>query len=608
MDWYVSLCSMILLQDTDGGLLQYEAFPFILLASCQAGLVMAGLLLAVRGAHYEYELPVGNPSELAVDAAAPRGSVRWKWVVFCCILAGVYLMAARGFVNEETDRNLLFNPLVTFGLGLIRLAKGRCEDPEAQVNLDQKRQEWVAMCQSFNELVRQYRSDRQVCSTKKRYITDYSFIKRKPDSPIRNIFLFFMETTRADMTPFNYSSPVAKKFTPAAAEQKGVTPFMEEFVKKSRYSVNSKSVASYTIKAMISALCSIYPLPRNHISEHKYEFYRMCLPHLLRKYGNFSAGFFQPMIMGFDHQDSIFNNSGFDISFGAEALVREKARFGRPPGYYINCLGYEDGPFRRPMMEWVDNVTREGKPFFLSYSASVSHGDFRTPPYWIPRRFVKDDWTLNRYLNAQSFMDDFIRKVMQDFEDRNLTKNTLFIFLGDHGVSLGEHGLWQTPQIPYETQFNIPIIIYSGNERWLRKFPPRRVNDSWTTLDVIPTVLDALRFDGKMTDFGGDYLYEGQSMIRDGKYELRVQVSLSNPGMSYLVLREKGRKIAFAENGDKKEEVYDLENDPEEEKKIKPEMMSPELQKWVEEMRAVRSLYINKTTEWYMNGTMSLRK
>jgi uncharacterized sulfatase len=89
------------------------------------------------------------------------------------------------------------------------------------------------------------------------------------------------------------------------------------------------------------------------------------------------------------------------------------------------------------------------------------------------------------YLASMTFMDAQFGLVLAELKKQGLDKNTLVVFISDHGYNLGEHGLWQKRSL-YEDSARVPFII---------RDPDNKTNGQSTKrvaelLDLYPTVAD----------------------------------------------------------------------------------------------------------------------
>ena len=454
---------------------------------------------------------------------------------------------------------------------------------------------WYKNCLTIEEIIKQYRNPEQLCKSKKDYVNDFSFLKRTSKSPIKNLVVFFLESTRSDIHPFNYTSFFAKNFMyKEAREGEDITPFLREIARNSTYSTNAKSIGSITTKAQLAGLCSMFPYPGNYGPEHNKKYYKTCLPELLNKYSNMSTGFINSGL-DYANQRKILKRTGFDTVIFAEDL--KTGKYGVRPKKMINMMGYEDQYFRKIINDWVDTQVKEGKNFFLTYSSLLTHVYFDTPSDWPKKKLIKVK-TCNDYVNAIRYIDNFLKDFFNDFKAKNLLEDTLFVVLGDHGISCGEHGVWYIPEITYETQFNIPMIFYTENKEWKKSFPPRRIIQQWNTIDLLPTIFDAFRFNGTHQEFNDEYLYEGQSVLRK-EYEERVQFSYASPGFHSLTLREGTKKVVLPGTGHPNESIYDLEKDENEDHELKFENINKDFQNWVREMRDIKKIFLYHIKKWY---------
>ncbi len=93
---------------------------------------------------------------------------------------------------------------------------------------------------------------------------------------------------------------------------------------------------------------------------------------------------------------------------------------------------------------------------------------------------------LTQYYGMITQMDAQIGRVLDKLDELNLADDTLVIFVGDHGYSMGSHG-FVGKQTMYEEGIRTPLIVRYPR---LRRGPP--THDALTTLmDICPTILEA---------------------------------------------------------------------------------------------------------------------
>ncbi|QBQ42858.1 DUF4976 domain-containing protein [Sphingobacterium psychroaquaticum] len=99
------------------------------------------------------------------------------------------------------------------------------------------------------------------------------------------------------------------------------------------------------------------------------------------------------------------------------------------------------------------------------------------------------EWKFNRYmidyLNTAESMDRNIGKVLDYVDQRQLTDNTIVIYLSDQGFYMGEHG-WFDKRWMYEESFRTPMVM---------RYPPlikphTELNAKVVNADIAPTLLE----------------------------------------------------------------------------------------------------------------------
>jgi arylsulfatase A-like enzyme/Tfp pilus assembly protein PilF len=129
---------------------------------------------------------------------------------------------------------------------------------------------------------------------------------------------------------------------------------------------------------------------------------------------------------------------------------------------------------------WLDK-NREEK-FFLWLHFYDPH-----TPYDPPEPF-KSEYPGRPYIGEIAYTDMVVGKAIDYLEKNNLLDKTIIVVVGDHGESLGEHKEASHGFFIYEASTWVPLIFrFPG-----RKYRGERVADLVRTIDITPTILEAL--------------------------------------------------------------------------------------------------------------------
>lgn len=151
-----------------------------------------------------------------------------------------------------------------------------------------------------------------------------------------------------------------------------------------------------------------------------------------------------------------------------------------------------------------------------------------------------------------SFVDDNLGMVLDTLEKEGLDKNTIVVFLGDHGFHLGDHGCWSKYSMLEETR-RVPLIVRvpgaPANGKSCQEFVE--------FVDLVPTLGELVNFDLPDNLEGTSFVpllvnpsqpWKKAAFMVDGNGGQMVRTR----NFSYLVLK-KGPVSAA---------LYDLEKDP----------------------------------------------
>ena len=107
---------------------------------------------------------------------------------------------------------------------------------------------------------------------------------------------------------------------------------------------------------------------------------------------------------------------------------------------------------------------------------------------------------IHGYHASVSFIDAQVGKVMQTLEALDLRKNTMVIFMSDHGYKIGEYGAW-CKHSNVEIDVRVPLII--SRETNDKKRKTGKTSDALVeNVDIFPTIVDLCglespKFEGK---------------------------------------------------------------------------------------------------------------
>ncbi|MEM6782524.1 MAG: sulfatase [Bacteroidota bacterium] len=191
------------------------------------------------------------------------------------------------------------------------------------------------------------------------------------------------------------------------------------------------------------------------------------------------------------------------------------------------------------------------------------------------------DTFYRRYAETLRALDESLGRVLDMLDERGLSDDTLVLYLGDNGFLLGEHGLIDKRNA-YEESIRIPMLA------WAPGFidPGSRIDGLVRNLDLAPTVLDLMKVETGIEMAGETFLPmltgESDGAGRDFLYEYYWEYAFPHTPTTFALRGDRYKFIYYHGVWDT-EELYDLQNDPEERVNL---IDVPDLQDKVRAMRA----------------------
>lgn len=175
----------------------------------------------------------------------------------------------------------------------------------------------------------------------------------------------------------------------------------------------------------------------------------------------------------------------------------------------------QDGTNTRTITRLLKEKSNGNQPFFLALGLHKPHVPWTAPrrmfnhypPGQMPRRdwltgenipriALQTEWPIGTkaasqteglaaYLACVSFTDSNVGHVMQSLNELDLWKNTVVVFMGDHGFHLGDRGLWSKKTL-FEQSLRVPLVIVSPDGQSAGRVCRRTVQ----LVDIYPTLAE----------------------------------------------------------------------------------------------------------------------
>ncbi|MBK3517529.1 sulfatase-like hydrolase/transferase [Carboxylicivirga marina] len=282
-------------------------------------------------------------------------------------------------------------------------------------------------------------------------------------------------------------------------------------------------------------------------------------------------------------------------------------------------------------VDFIELAQTQSKPFCLSVSFKAPHGPVSpdpnydhiydgqafTPPdnYWMDgaahlpdqpklgRQYMNlgNHWepnsynaSLAKYYRLVYGVDVAVGMLMDQLEADGLMDNTIIIFTTDNGYFCGSHAMGGKV-LPYEEGSRAPLIIYDpGSTMAGEVIEPLTGNH-----DMAPTILDyaGIAIPDNMDGVSLKPLMDGtQTSVK--QHQMVVQAWGSNPTHALTVLQDNYKYMYWFYGGlglTPQEEMYDLDNDPEEMNNLVSDPL------YSAQLEIMRELYDSYVDQWKLD-------
>jgi hypothetical protein len=152
---------------------------------------------------------------------------------------------------------------------------------------------------------------------------------------------------------------------------------------------------------------------------------------------------------------------------------------------------------------FLQRLNKAKEPFLGIYISFAAH--FPYFDYGEDYRIMEDDGRLiSRYYNNLNLLDHMIKRIVDHLKEQGVLERTILIILGDHGQAFGQHhpNNFMHYRYSYNENLETPAILYQP-----ALFRPKVMEFPTSHVDILPTLLDAMRIPYPPMVFDGESLF-----------------------------------------------------------------------------------------------------
>lgn len=256
-----------------------------------------------------------------------------------------------------------------------------------------------------------------------------------------------------------------------------LTPFLDSLSTEGIYYNNCYSAGIHTFNGIYGTLFSYpaifrqHPMKRVEINE-----YNGIIKKLRKE--NYPTLYFTGHDGQFDNVEGFLKGNNFKEVISQKHYPNEKV---------LSAMGVPDDYLFEYSIEKLTSLSEEGKPFFAAILTGSDHGPYNVPKHFKPK-------AKNIKQQIVEYADFSLRKFVENGQKTSWYKNTLFVFVADHGTAMdSDYDL----SIKYN---HVPLLFY--NPHIIEE--PQLVEEMVLQIDILPTVMGYLNMSYVNSSLGID--------------------------------------------------------------------------------------------------------
>jgi uncharacterized sulfatase len=225
----------------------------------------------------------------------------------------------------------------------------------------------------------------------------------------------------------------------------------------------------------------------------------------------------------------------------------------------------------QPVLDFLDDAAKQGRPFFVWYAPMLPHSPHNAPERLLVRyREHAPSLEVAQYWAMCEWFDETCGQLLGHLDAKGLADDTLVVFLADNGWiqdPAADRYAPRSKQSPYDGGLRTPILV-----RWKGRVRPSVSESLASSLDIAPSILAAVGLDPTPEMPGINLLDEAAARSRPaifGEVFTHNAVDLDRPasGLRFRWVIEGDRKLIVPSPRHEPAapvELFDLARDPSE--------------------------------------------
>jgi membrane-anchored protein YejM (alkaline phosphatase superfamily) len=334
-------------------------------------------------------------------------------------------------------------------------------------------------------------------------------------------------------------------------------PFLHQMSKKGWYLKNHFTAANISHKAFFSLMSGLYDFFNRETFGLRRDAFIPSLYNFLAK--THESFLVTPTSTAWYFPAAFVKNSGLSEVHSFDNLKLSTKEEYHSLGHYIGRDEVETVDY------FIKRINAAKEPFlgiYFSFAAHLPYFDYG-PDY----RIREDDGrAISRYYNNLNLLDQMIKRIYDNLKEKGLLKRTILVFVGDHGEAFGQHhpDNFMHSRYSYNENVETPAILYQPG-----LFKPRAVEIPTSHVDLLPTLLDAMRIPYDPSLFDGESLFQNR-LQREYLFSYGYEGSISS-------ISTRGIKVQYSLKN-KNCQAFDLRVDPGEEHPLDCSPYQPQLE------------------------------